>query len=124
MQGWGMFAPDPYSLDVYIEAQIHYADGTVRSWEFPRMHHMSTWQKYGKERWRKYSEVAYQDNYSFLWPASARYAARENNIYPNNPPVSVALVRHFRLVRAPEQEPGAFAEYQYTMVDIKPEDLR
>jgi len=123
MQGWGMFAPDPYSLDVYVEAQIHYADGTTRSWEFPRMAKMSTWEKYGKERWRKYTEVAHQDAYSFLWPVMAHYAARENNLYPGNPPVSVALVRHFRLVRAPDQEPGAFAAYQFTMVDIKPEDL-
>src|SRR5580704_8352483 len=53
MQGWGMFAPDPYSLDLFVEARIHYSDGTTRLWEFPRMAHMSKWERYGKERWRK-----------------------------------------------------------------------
>jgi len=124
MQGWGMFAPDPYSLDVYVEAHVHYTDGTVRSWELPRMTKMSYWDRYGKERWRKYTEVAHQEAYSFLWPVMGRYAARENNIYPNNPPVSVDLIRHFRLVRAPDLEPATFSTYQFTTVDIKPEDLR
>lgn len=124
MQGWGMFAPDPYSLDVYVEARVHYADGTVRSWEFPRMAKMSYWERYQKERWRKYIEVAHQDSYNFLWPVMGRYAARVNNLYPNNPPVTVDLVRHFRLVRAPGQPPGTFAAYQFSTVNINPEDLR
>src|SRR5580658_2682380 len=37
MQGWNMFAPNPYTLDVYVETRIHYADGSVRSWTYPRM---------------------------------------------------------------------------------------
>jgi len=124
MQGWGMFAPDPYSLDVYVEARVHYADGSTKIWPFPRMNKMSFWQRYGKERWRKYIEVAHQDSWNFLWPVMGRYAARENNTNPNNPPVTVDLIRHFRLVRAPDQAPANFNAYQFTTVDIKPEDLR
>ena len=37
MQGWSMFAPNPDASDIYFEARITYADGTVRSWDFPRM---------------------------------------------------------------------------------------
>lgn len=124
MQGWGMFAPDPFSLDLYLTANVHYADGTVRTWEFPRMEHMGFWERYQKERWRKYAEIVHQDSYKFLWPPMARYVARVNNIYPNNPPVSVDLVRHWRNVRAPDQAPAAFDSFQFCTVQIKPEDLR
>jgi hypothetical protein len=101
MQGWNMFSPNPYTLDVYVVARIHYADGKVREWTFPRMERMSLWGRYQKERWRKYIEVAQTANYRFLWPGMARYAARENNIYPNDPPVSVDLVRHYRVILTP-----------------------
>lgn len=124
MQGWAMFAPDPYTLDISVYAHIHYADGTVRSWVFPRMQDMNKWDRYGKERWRKYIEVAHQDEYSFLWPPMGRYAARINNLYPGNPPVSVDLIRTWRTVRAPDESPGNFSSYQFTTVAISPEDLK
>jgi hypothetical protein len=130
MQGWSMFAPQPYSLDLFIEARIHYADGRVKSWKFHRVSEMSYWRRYGKERWRKYTEVANQDQFKFLWHSSARYAARVNNVYPANPPVSVELIRHFRFVQPPAQVVSPQTMYtpwqsiRYTTQPIKREELR
>src|SRR5580704_16746441 len=95
MQGWGMFAPDPYSFDVYVTANVRYADGTVREWDFPRMVKMSYYLRWQKERWRKYIEISYSDQYQYLWPVMAKWVARTDNTMPGNPPISVELVRHW-----------------------------
>jgi hypothetical protein len=125
-QGWTMFSPDPYSLDVYVECRIHYADGTVRSWNYPRMYDYNYWTRYQKERWRKYVEVASTDNYRFLWPTMGTHAARVNNLYPNNPPVSVDLIRHTHVVPSPigPQNESRWATFEFATVPITSEDLR
>lgn len=125
-QGWTMFAPDPYSIDVYLECRIHYADGTVRSWNYPRMYDYNYFVRYQKERWRKYVEVVSTDQYKFLWPSAAKYAARVNNIYPNNPPVSVDLVKHLHNVTPPTigAQDQPWQSYELASVPIAPEDLK
>ena len=97
-QSWSMFSPNPDHLDVYLEAKITYANGQVKSWEFPRMVHMSYAKKYEEERWRKMTEVVTHGGNQNLWPALARYAARVNNTDPNNPPVKVTLIQHSRII--------------------------
>lgn len=129
-QSWSMFSPYPDRLDVTMEAQITYADGEKRSWFFPRMAHMGYVRRYQEERWRKLVEVATHGNSQALWLAMARYAARANNTDRRNPPVSVLLFQHSRLIPPPGaplppiqvrplQTPnGAF------VTPIHPEDLR
>lgn len=112
MQGWNMFSPNPYTLDVYVEARIHYADGSVRSWEFPRMAKMSYWERYGKERWRKYIEVT-ENGFNFYWPTMANYAARTHNNRPNDPPIRVDLVRHWRVLPPPGLPTPGWSAYQF-----------
>lgn len=123
-QGWTMFSPDPYSLDVYVECRIHYADGTTRSWNYPRMYDYDYWTRYQKERWRKYVEVANTDSYKFLWPSMGIYAARMNDIYPHNPPVSVDLLTHKHVVPDPGAPKNPWSTYLYTTVTITPEELK
>ena len=102
-QAWNMFSPNPDRLDVYLEAQITYADGEKRSWTFPRLVHMGYTRRYEEERWRKLVEVATHGSNQALWPAYARYAARVNNYDTQNPPVSVELIQHSRIVPPPGQ---------------------
>jgi hypothetical protein len=123
MQGWSMFSPNPYTEDLYVEARIHYADGTLHTWTFPRMERMSIWRRYQKERWRKYIEVAQQDNYRFLWPTMARFAARVNNPNPDNPPRSVDLLRFYRNVQAPGVATPSWQMTTFDTERITPEDL-
>ena len=67
----------------------------VRSWVYPRMADMGYIERYRSERFRKLIELGHPDEHRVVWPSLARYAARRNNIDPRNPPVSVALVRHW-----------------------------
>ena len=108
-QSWSMFSPNPDQMDVYLEAKITYANGRVKSWEFPRMVHFSYAKRYEEERWRKMTEVVTHGSNHQLWPIMARYAARQNNPDPSNPPVSVVLIQHSRIVPPPGQPIPAYA---------------
>ena len=129
-QSWSMFSPYPDRLDVTLEAQITYRDGSKRSWFFPRMAHMGYARKYEEERWRKLVEVATHGNSQPLRLSMARYAARANDPDPRNPPVNVVLIQHSRMIPPPgtplppvrvsplETADGPFIVY------IHPEDLK
>ncbi len=129
-QSWSMFSPDPDKLDVYLEAQIRYADGETRAWFFPRMVGMGYTKKYEQERWRKLIEVSTHGGNQMLWPALARYAARVNDYDTQNPPTSVELVQHSRTVPPPGQPipPYAVTPLQTnsgpSITVIRPEDLK
>ena len=102
-QSWSMFSPNPDHLDVYLEAKITYANGQVKSWEFPRMVHYGYVKRYEEERWRKMTEVVTHGSNQNLWPMLARYAARVNNPDPHNPPVRVEMIQHSRIIPPPGQ---------------------
>jgi len=125
-QGWTMFAPNPYATDVFVECHIHYSDGTTRSWRYTYMPDLDYWTRYQKERWRKYVEVANLDQYKFLWPTMGRYAARVNNIYPNNPPTMVDMLTHKHTVPPPDGDgtKSPWQTFQFTSVPITVEDLK
>lgn len=129
-QSWSMFSPNPDHLDVYLEAKITYADGQIKSWEYPRMAHMGYVKRYEEERWRKMTEVATHGGNRLLWPALARYAARVNRTDPGNRPVSVELFEHSRVIPPPGQPIPAYtvAPLQTgsgpSITPISPGDLR
>src|SRR3954469_688867 len=58
---WDMFSPDPLSLNFNVQAFITYADGVTETWDFPRMDKMGLWEKFQKERYRKWRERVRQD---------------------------------------------------------------
>lgn len=131
-QSWSMFSPTPDHLDVYLEAEITYADpkSHKRSWFFPRMANMPYTRRYEEERWRKLVEVTTHGDTHVIWPSLARYAARVNNYDSQNPPVSVRLIQHSRLIPPPGQPipPYTIAPLQVRggafVQPIHPEDLR
>jgi len=100
-QAWGMFAPEPSDLNIYIHARITYADGSEREWSFPRMNQLDLFTRYREERYRKYEEYAHLDSYGLVWPDLARWVARRNNPDPHNPPVRVRLIRSWWVVPPP-----------------------
>lgn len=124
MQGWTMFSPNPANMDFYVEARITYADGRARSWNFPRMIRLGYLDRYRQERWRKLIENGNQDENQMVWPSLAGYAARRNNRYPGNPPVTVALVRHFRAVPPPGNSFASFRTYTFYTRPITAQDLQ
>jgi hypothetical protein len=103
-QSWDMFAPDPSSLDIYLDAEVTYTDGAKRIVPYPRMYDLSIGEKYIKERFRKYVERVNDDVNDWKWPQLGRYMAQVAYTDKNNPPVVVVMRRHFRYV-APQGDP-------------------
>ena len=97
---WDMFSPEPLSVNFHVEAEVTFADGSKKVWEFPSMEKLGIWEKFQKERYRKWRERVRQDAYNMIWPYTARYIARLHN-NPTNPPVQVALIRHWENIRPP-----------------------
>jgi hypothetical protein len=117
-QYWDMFSPNPASIDLYLEADVEYRDGTVRRVKFPRIYTMPIPEKYVKERYRKYFENIQQSSNAYALPAGAQRLAFENFENSQNPPVKVTLYRFIDAVEPPgkpqvsKYESDVLFEYQ------------
>lgn len=96
-QYWDMFAPNPANLDLWWDSVVTFQSGKKLVVEYPRMKTMSIWQKYFKERYRKYLERMNTDSTdSYKRPAFAQRMALLSYKDPSDPPVRVQLRRHWR----------------------------
>lgn len=124
-QYWDMFAPNPASVDLWGDAQVTYADGTVARYRYPRMYELGLGEKYLKERYRKFYERASQDRFRHMWPDFAQRVALLMAKDPNNLPVRVALTRHFQQVPPPGRPmPKEYASYTYYVHAVDQTRLR
>lgn len=124
-QGWDMFAPNPANVDIYLTSEVTYQDGSKKPGYFPRIKDLPIWEKYFKERYRKFYERANQDSNRWLWPAIAQRIAYENDTDRANPPVSVALTRHWREAKPLGQPtPEIYETYTYYNEKVDPTRLR
>jgi hypothetical protein len=125
-QSWDTFAPQPKSVNSYIEAVVITHDGRTRPWKFPRMEQLSLTARYGKERYRKYVEGLKEDANLALWPDAARHIARLNNDL-SSPPEIVILIRHWSDI-VPYNDAAFHPEPWHTQIfyeySVKPEDLK
>ncbi len=113
-QFWDMFSPNPASVDLYLEADVLYQDGTKKRFKFPRIYTMSIPAKYVKERYRKFYENANQDDQAFIRPSVAQRIALESTSDPKNLPVQVSLIRFFDVVEPPGKPWNpAYSEVRY-----------
>ncbi|NDG83997.1 MAG: hypothetical protein EBX52_03040 [Proteobacteria bacterium] len=133
-QNWAMFAPDPYSLNSFIRAEIRFLDGTTRWIAPPRMSTLNLRDRYFLERYRKWADDYIRaDGYSEYWPLAARYFARKAYTDAANPPVEVRLWRYWTRIEDPEVrfqpvgyriDESAMERYQYFKIEINPEIFR
>ena len=123
-QYWDMFSPNPSNLDVWVDAEIEYSDGTRSIYQYPRMYLMSPQVKYFKERYRKFLERAHTEDNSKLWPFFAARIAREARDKEHKTPVKLVLRRHFRTYQGPNTLIPPFKTYNYYTYTVKPEDLQ
>jgi hypothetical protein len=100
-QSWGMFAPEPSNLNLYLTATLSYRDGSQQSWTWPRPEQLDLLTRYQKERYRKFTEYGRLDAFSYLWPSMAQFAAKQLPQAPANPVVRVQLWRHWWFVPPP-----------------------
>lgn len=113
-QYWDMFAPNPSTLDFWVDAEVEFQDGTKRIHAYPRMANLSIPMKYVQERFRKFLERAHAEDYQYAWPQFAQRIALSEFDDPSNPPVKVTLRRHFREILPPDQKtPSTYTDYAY-----------
>jgi hypothetical protein len=128
-----MFSPNPMSINAYLEAEMVMADGTHKTWVFPRMDRMGLFDKFRYERYRKWAiDRVRLDAYSGIWPETARYIARLYYDDPAGPPKEISLVRHWRTIKPPTQlwipigkEDEMLSEEKYTFYhyNVRKEDI-
>ena len=95
-QQWNMFAPHPPLSNDYLEAEVTFADGAVATWRFPRMEELGYFDRYRRERHRKWtteSVLAWGKSMPVVAEAAARFAAWQVE-RPGSPPRKVELVRY------------------------------
>jgi hypothetical protein len=64
------------------------------------------------------------DRNSFLWPDAARHIAWLNNDSAN-PPVRVALIRHWSFIAPPKSnQPETWNQYTFFTYTVTPKDLQ
>ncbi len=123
-QYWDMFAPNPASVDIYLDSYVEYADGTTREVMYPRMYDLSIKDKYLMERYRKYVERVNGDNFAAKWPQLAMWMAAQAWTDPDNPPVHIRLRRNWRQVQGPGvPTPDGYNHYFFYEADIAREEL-
>lgn len=124
-QSWDMFAPQPKSANDYIQAVIITHDGKLHTWKFPRMEQLSLFQRYSKERYRKFAENLEDSKNEVLWPDVSRHLARSYDSV-TNPPEIVMLIRYWSEMAPPDRPHSVEPEKAHIFFEysVKPEDLR
>lgn len=121
-QYWNMFSPNPANVDVWLDAVVTYQDGTQMVFEYPSMQKLGLFERYFKERFRKFVENTHGDRFSWKWPAIAQSIAFQSYKGDGNLPVVVTLRRHFKTVMPPDKitdpEYKEYAFFSY-MVDTE-----
>ncbi len=77
-QPWSMFAPNPTTLNAYIEGVIYFKDGSQEIWSMPRPTKMNAWDIIlGGDRYCMIAEKYLRaDSYSDIWKDVSKYVAR------------------------------------------------
>jgi hypothetical protein len=125
-QSWDMFAPVPKGANTYLEAELHYRDGSRRTWKYPRMEEMSLKEKLFKERYRKFADNLQRTELDDLLPDAARYIARSNSSY-GNPVKTVILIQRYSLIVPPSDGtyvPEPWQSHILFGYGVRPEDLK
>jgi hypothetical protein len=89
-QTWSVFAPEPRSQSLDLQARIKYTDGSTATWRLPKGNPFVG--AYGDYRWRKYAEYVRQDDRRSLWAPFAIWLARKYD-RPTKHPIDVTLIR-------------------------------
>lgn len=116
-QAWGVFAPNPRSMSLDLEARITYADGSTSVWDVPEGGRLGGNLRY--YRWRKWLERVRSDSYRGLWRPTAQWIADIHSDGPS-PVVTVELVRRFHENSVTGPQP-AWEEHTYFTLRVDPE---
>lgn len=99
-QTWNLFAPNPTTTAVSVEAKGTFANGSSFHWAFPQRPSADLVSEILWERSRKFQERIRQDKNRFMWDDFAfRLSGRIGS--PDNPVQEVMLIRRWSDVQRP-----------------------
>ena len=114
-QSWSVFAPNPSTASVAVEADIHFADGEVVRHRFP--HGDDLVGAYREYRWRKWERRVRLDRYDHLWRDAAEWLAAR---YEDDGTVErIVLIRRF----SDTPEPGSDEQRIWQSVEFYEYDV-
>jgi len=109
-QYWDMFSPDPASVDLFMDAEVTYKDGSVFKFNYPRIYSLPLPTKYLKERYRKFFENVNSAEGKSARPYVAQRIALESFRDPANPPIKVVLFCNaFRIAPPGQPQPSQYS---------------
>jgi hypothetical protein len=123
---WNTFAPNPKSAEQFLRAVVVTVNGNTEVYSFPRMENLSFFQRYRKERYRKFTESVLCNDCSGLWPDIEKEVARRA-MNPTDPPDRIILIDFESPI---DPKTGAIGDDAngrpkvLTELSIKPEDLQ
>jgi hypothetical protein len=107
-QSWSVFAPNPTTTSIAVEADVTFADGRVERFVFPEGDDF--FGAYREYRWRKWERRVRLDDRSEMWRPTAEWVARQFD----EPVTRVVLIRSF----SETPEPGSGTERVWTSVEF------
>ena len=100
-QSWDMFAPNPRSEDIWVGVSYETLEGPSGEVRVTKMIEMSYFQRWQRERWRKYfNDHLRTDAKSLLWLPYAEYLKKEIQTEGYNPS-KIELTRWWRTTGKP-----------------------
>lgn len=100
-QSWSVFAPNPTTLSLAVEADVYLRGGELVRYQFP--HGDDFIGAYREYRWRKWERRVRLDSNDHLWRPTAQWVADQ---FPEGSVEQVVLVRNF----SDTPEPGSSEE--------------
>ncbi|MGI9622659.1 MAG: hypothetical protein ACR2PK_07470 [Acidimicrobiales bacterium] len=89
-QSWSVFAPNPTTLSLAVEADVYLEGGELVRYRFP--HGDDFVGAYREYRWRKWERRVRLDSNDHLWQSTAEWVAEQ---FPESSVVRVVLIRNF-----------------------------
>jgi len=116
-QAWGVFAPNPRSRSLRMEARVTFEDGSTATWTLP--HGPVVGANLRFYRWRKWLERVRADSNQGLWEPTARWVA---SLYDDaeSPVAKVELVRGFHENPINGPQPP-YQDFTYYTLDLTEE---
>lgn len=123
-QTWSMFAPNPASVNSYLDAVITFTDGSTEKWTFPRSSRMSPWDRFtAGERVRKYQQENLMPmQRAGMWFDLSRFLEREvSKLEKEGKGRVVAQIQFYRHVSHVKPPSEVFVEHGKVTTEFQKE---